>query len=254
MSGFCNLAGHTALVTGSSRGIGLAVARGLGLNGARVILHGASDSPRLREAFASLRKEGIDAGMAVADLSLSDGPDALVRQLGAESVDILVLNASQQIPKRFDEIADEDMLRQYRIDFMSSIRLIQLLQPGMAGRGWGRIVTVGSLQQHRPLGHMAVYSALKSAQENLARNLAMQFAKSGVTVNNVAPGTIRTDRNVEALSDKEYERRIENAIPVGFIGDPDDCVSAVVMLCAPESRYITGIDLVVDGGKHLSCV
>ena len=254
MAGFCDLSGKTALVTGSSRGIGFALARGLGRRGARVLLHGASDSERLRAAQATLAAEGIDVSAVAADLASPGGPDELVRQLGPDGVDILVLNASFQIPRQLPEIADEDMLAQYRIDFMSSVRLVQLLQPAMAARKWGRIVTVGSLQQLRPLRHMAVYSALKSAQENLSRNLAMQFAKDGVTVNNVAPGTIRTDRNTEALADKAYERRIEEAIPVGFIGDPEDCVSAVVMLCAPESRYITGVDLLVDGGKHLSCV
>ena len=254
MAEFCNLAGKTALVTGSSRGIGFALARGLGSRGARVFLHGASDSPKLRSAADALKADGVSASAVVADFARPDGPDALARQLGPEGVDILVLNASLQLPKPWNEISDDDMLAQYRIDFMSSVRLIQLLQPAMAARKWGRIVTVGSLQQQRPLRHMAVYSALKSAQENLARNFAMQFAKDGITVNNVAPGTIRTDRNVAALADKAYERKIEEAIPAGFIGAPEDCVSAVVMLCAPESRYITGVDLMVDGGKHLSSV
>lgn len=252
MPEFCNLSGKAALVTGSSRGIGFAIANGLGRRGARVFLHGASDSAKLHSALDALVAEGISATAVVADLAQPDGPDELARQLGPDGVDILVLNASLQLPKPWNEIADDDMLTQYRIDFMSSVRLVQILHPKMAARKWGRIVTIGSLQQLRPLRHMAVYSALKSAQENLSRNLAMQFAQDGVTVNNVAPGTIRTDRNVAALSDKDYEGRIEKAIPVGFIGEPEDCVSAVVMLCAPESRYITGIDLLVDGGKHLS--
>ena len=252
MPEFCNLSGKAALVTGSSRGIGFAIAKGLGQFGARVFLHGASDSAKLRSSLDALKAEGISVTAVVADLAQPDGPDELARQLGPDGVDILVLNASLQLPKPWSEIADDDMLTQYRIDFMSSVRMVQLLHPKMAERKWGRIVTIGSLQQLRPLKHMAVYSALKSAQENLSRNLAMQFAHDGVTVNNVAPGTIRTDRNVAALSDKDYEGRIEKTIPVGFIGEPEDCVSAVVMLCAPESRYITGIDLLVDGGKHLS--
>lgn len=251
---FCDLHGRTALVTGSSRGIGFALARGLARQGAKVFLHGATDSVRLREAEKNLRGEGLDVTVVVGDLAEAAAPEAIARQLGTDGVDILVLNASKQIERPWADVADDDMLAQYRIDFMSTVRLIQLLEPKMAARKWGRIVTIGSLQQLRPLKHMAVYSALKSAAENLVRNLAMQFAKDGVTVNNVAPGTIRTDRNVKALSDKAYEKKIEDAIPVGFIGAPEDCVSAVLMMAAPESSYITGVDLLVDGGKHLSSV
>lgn len=250
----CDLQGRTALVTGSSRGIGFALARGLGRQGAKVFLHGATDSVRLREAERTLRGEGLDVAVVVGDLAQAEAPEAIARQLGPDGVDILVLNASKQIEKPWAEVADDDMLEQYRIDFMSTVRLIQLLEPAMSARKWGRIVTVGSLQQLRPLKHMAVYSALKSATENLVRNLAMQFAKDGVTVNNVAPGTIRTDRNTRALSDKAYEKKIEDAIPVGFIGAPEDCVSGVLLMAAPESAYITGVDLLVDGGKHLSSV
>jgi len=250
----CDLKGRSALVTGSSRGIGFALARGLARQGAKVFLHGTGDSPKLREAERTLRDEGFDVAVVTGDLSRAEAPDEIVRQLGEAGVDILVLNASKQIERPWSEIADADMLEQYRIDFMSTVRLVQLLEPKMAVRKWGRIVTIGSLQQLRPLRHMAVYSALKSATENLVRNFAMQFAKDGVTVNNVAPGTIRTDRNVKALSDKAYEKKIEDAIPVGFIGAPEDCASAVLLMVAPESAYITGVDLLVDGGKHLSSV
>ena len=138
MDGFCNLAGKSALVTGSSRGIGFALARGLGRRGARVFVHGASDSEKLRAARATLAAEGIDATAVVADLARPDGPDELVRQLGPDGVDILVLNASLQLPKPWEEIADEDMLTQYRIDFMSSVRLVQLLQ-GNAALFFGRL-------------------------------------------------------------------------------------------------------------------
>lgn len=251
---FCDLHGRTALVTGSSRGIGFALARGLGRQGAKVFLHGASDSPKLREAEKALRDEGLDVAVVTGDLAEPSAPEAIARQVGPDGVDILVLNASKQIERPWADVSDDDMLAQYRIDFMSTVRLIQLFEPKMAARKWGRIVTIGSLQQLRPLKHMVVYSALKSAVENVVRNLAMQFAKDGVTVNNVAPGTIRTDRNVKALSDKAYEKRIEEAIPVGFIGAPEDCVSAVLLMAAPESSYITGVDLLVDGGKHLSNV
>jgi NAD(P)-dependent dehydrogenase (short-subunit alcohol dehydrogenase family) len=129
--------------------------------------------------------------------------------------------------------------------------LIQAVANNMKKNGWGRIVTIGSVQEARPHPDMLVYSASKAAQTNMMQSLSLQLAKDGITVNNVAPGVIYTDRNVEALSDSEYAKKVTDSIPVGFYGEPEDCAGIVSLLCSDEGRYITGQNIFVDGGKSV---
>ncbi len=98
---------------------------------------------------------------------------------------------------------------------------------------------------------MLIYSAAKAAQTNMVRSLSLQLAPFGITVNNVAPGVIYTDRNVEALSDPQYAAKVTASIPVGFYGKPDDCAGIVSLLCSDEGRYMTGQCIFVDGGKSV---
>jgi NAD(P)-dependent dehydrogenase (short-subunit alcohol dehydrogenase family) len=121
----------------------------------------------------------------------------------------------------------------------------------MQGRRWGRILTIGSVQQVRPHPAMLVYSATKSALVNLVRNLAPQLAPDGITVNNLAPGAIVTGRNEQVLADETYRRQVLAKIPAGYIGEPGDCAGLAVLLCSEAGRYITGQDLFVDGGMGL---
>jgi glucose 1-dehydrogenase len=121
----------------------------------------------------------------------------------------------------------------------------------MKEKGFGRIVTVGSVQQYRPHKDMAVYAATKCATVSLVENIAKQVAPFGITVNNVAPGVIVTPRNDTALADKEYREKILAGIPIGYAGEPNDCVGAVLMLCGEQGRYITGTDIIIDGGMKL---
>jgi len=162
-----------------------------------------------------------------------------------------VLNASVQIRKPWAEIAAEEFDRQVRTNFQSSLELMQLAIPRMTQRRWGRVLTVGSVQEVRPHPDMAVYAATKSAQTNLVRNIASQVAANGVTVNNLSPGVIATDRNAEALADPEYRQKILHRIPMHQEGLAEDCVGAAILLCSDAGRYITGTTLFVDGGLHL---
>jgi NAD(P)-dependent dehydrogenase (short-subunit alcohol dehydrogenase family) len=116
---------------------------------------------------------------------------------------------------------------------------------------WGRIITIGSVQEAKPHPDMLIYSASKAAQTNMMQSLSLQLARDGITVNNVAPGVIYTDRNVEALSNPEYAKKVTDSIPVGFYGEPQDCAGIVSLLCSDEGRYITGQSIYVDGGKSV---
>ncbi len=242
------LAGRTALITGSSRGIGAALARAFAAAGARVAVHCAG-----RIDAATRLADEIAGRVVQADLAEADGAqrcwDGAVAGLG--QVDILVCNASVQIPRPWLEATGADFDRQVQVNLRSTWELLRLAAPGMAARGWGRILTIGSVQEARPNPAMLVYAALKCAQTALALGLAKPLAAQGVTVNNLAPGVIDTDRTRERLVDAAYQQRVLAGIPAGRIGEPQDCVGAAVLLCSDAGGYITGQNLFVDGGMSL---
>ena len=239
----------TAFITGSSRGIGRAIATRLAADGFRVILHGVNNSSHIAGLKEEIEKNGGIAEIITANLCDIEETKALAKKL--ESIDVLVLNASVQYRTPWQDITLEDCYSQLNANFVSSMLLIQAVAPYMKKKGWGRIVTIGSVQEAKPHPDMLVYSASKAAQTNMMRSLSLQLAKDGITVNNVAPGVIYTDRNVEALSNPEYAKKVIDSIPVGFYGTPTDCVGIVSLLCSDEGRYITGQSIYVDGGKSV---
>lgn len=239
-----------ALVTGSSRGIGRALALALAEEGYMVYVHSVKEgNAKAAEVKALIEERGGKAETVWGNLCDLKETEGLARQVG--EVDALVLNASLQYRTPWQEITLEACEEQLNCNFVSSMRLIQLLAPHMQQQKWGRIVTVGSVQEAKPHPDMLVYSASKAAQTNMMQSLSLQLAKDGVTVNNVAPGVIDTDRNAEALSDPVYAQKVRDSIPVGFYGTPEDCAGIVRLLCSEEGRYITGQNIFVDGGKSI---
>ena len=239
----------TACITGSSRGIGKAIALRLAADGFRILLHGVSRSEHILQLKEEIESRGGTAEILTADLCNLDQTRALGAQL--ENVDVLVLNASVQCRNPWQNITEEECNRQLNCNFVSSLLLIQSVAEYMKERKWGRIVTVGSVQEAKPHPDMLVYSASKAAQTNMIKSLSLQLAKDGITVNNVAPGVIYTDRNREVLADADYAKRVTDSIPVGFYGEPEDCAGIVSLLCSDEGRYITGQSIYVDGGKSV---
>ncbi len=237
----------TAFVTGSSRGIGRAIAIRLAKDGYSVIVHGAVNSEKAQETVDIIRQNGGNAQYIIGDLTNPECVSDIIGKAG--DIDVLVLNASIQYKKPWRDITLDDCRDQINCNFVSSLCLIQAVVPYMQKNGWGRIITIGSVQEAKPHPDMLVYSATKAAQTNMAVSLSLQLAKDGITVNNVAPGVIYTDRNVEALSDPEYAQKVTDSIPVGFYGKPDDCAGIVSLLCSDEGSYITGQNIFVDGGK-----
>ena len=156
-----------------------------------------------------------------------------------------------QIPSPWHAIRAEDADRHWRVNCAAPLRLIQALVPGMRDRGWGRVLMIGSVQQARPHPEMLVYAALKSAQENMVRNLAKQAARSGVTVNAVAPGVVATDRTRSALAAPEDHAAVVATIPAGFVAEPEDIAGLCAFLAGPGARYVTGQTIIVDGGMSL---
>ncbi len=238
-----------ALVTGSSRGIGRAIAVRLAKDGYEVIIHCAGNTGKAEETKEIIEKNGGKASIIAANLCDTEKTKELARKMG--KIDVLVLNASLQYRKHWDEISLEECYEQLNCNFVSSLLLIQAAVPYMKEQGWGRIVTVGSVQEAKPHPDMLIYSASKAAQTNMVQSLSLQLAKDGITVNNMAPGVIYTDRNIEALSDEEYAKKVTSSIPVGFYGKPEDCAGMVSLLCSDEGRYITGQSIYIDGGKSV---
>lgn len=241
--------GKRALVTGSSRGIGRAIAVGLAQDGYEILVHCAGNRAKAEETQAIIKHAGGAATILQADLCNTAETAALAEAMG--DVDVLVLNASLQYRRRWEEIPLDEVYAQLNCNFVSSLLLIQAAVPAMRAKGWGRIVTVGSVQETKPHPDMLVYSASKAAQTNMMRSLALQLAPHGITVNNLAPGVICTDRNTAAMADPVYARQVIDSIPVGYYGMPEDCVGVVRLLCAQAGRYITGQSLYVDGGKSI---
>ena len=239
----------TAFITGSSRGIGKAIAMRLSADGYRVILHGASESEHIKKLKDEIEQNGGAAEIVCANLCDLNATRSLFEAV--KSADVLVLNASLQYRTPWQEITAEACYEQLNCNFVSSMLLIQAAVPHMKEAGWGRIITIGSVQEAKPHPDMLVYSASKAAQTNMMQSISLQLAKDGITVNNVAPGVIYTDRNVKALSDPIYAQKVTDSIPVGFYGEPGDCAGIVSLLCSDEGRYITGQSIYVDGGMSV---
>ncbi len=248
-----DLTGRKALVTGARRGIGRAIALAFAAQGAQVAVHHAHGADEESDANAVVQQIELNGGVAqrfAADFETAGAGAELARHVGP--VDILVLNASIEILEDYDVVSQVHFDRQVAINLRAPLELLQAVLPGMKQRGWGRILTIGSIQQVKPHPQMIVYAGTKSAQYNWVRNLARHIGGDGVTINNLAPGTIWTARNDDRVSDPEIRREMERRIPLGRVGTPDDLVGAALLLCSDAGSYINGADLFVDGGMSVA--
>jgi glucose 1-dehydrogenase len=248
------LTSRTALVTGARREIGRAIALALADAGARLAIHHADTVEETADADAVVREIEHGGGTARAfnqDFALDDAGHHLAAAVSSWApVDILVLNASIELPEPYQGITRERFDRQIAVNLRSPLELLQALAPPMAARGWGRVVTIGSVQQVRPHPQMMVYAGTKAAQLNWSWNLARQFGGQGVTVNNLAPGAILTARNRAQLA--VDGSTILPRIPAGRFGQPDDLAGAALLLCSDAGAYINGANLYVDGGRSVA--
>lgn len=241
--------GKTALVTGASSGIGLAIAQGLAREGVRVMLSARRAGP-LEAAVESIRLEGGEADSHAADVS---GLDAIDELLGAVRMrfgdpDILVVNAGGPPPGIPSALEESDWERGFELTLMSAVRLSRAALPAMRAKRWGRIVNVTSLSVREPIPTLTLSNAYRAAVTGFARTLATEVAVDGVTVNNVAPGYTATDRLEEVVSTPEARQRLIQSIPAKRFGTPDEIAAVATFLASGPAAYITGQTLLADGG------
>ncbi len=245
-----DLSGKTALVTGGGYGLGRALVHGLAGHGARVVSV-ARSGDALAETFSSL---GPEHRYIVGDLT----DDAVYEELDAmpEQIDILVNNhGGDPFIKPWPEQSPEDWRGTYEINVVASMRLIHLLSPKMAERGFGRIINVSSVygiigqdpRNTTASGGAGAYTAAKHGVNGLTHYLACQLGGDGITVNSLAPGMITWAPNPTDEASELWERLADHT-PVGRNGQPEDFVAPVVFLSAEGSAFVNGHVLVVDGG------
>jgi len=266
------LAGHVALVTGSTSGIGYATARRLALEGAQVVVNGR-DAARTEAAVDRLRDELRATGASdaervtgiAADLGTADGCAQLVADIGA--IDILVNNLGIFEPKPFESIPDSDWLRFFETNVMSGVRLARAFLPAMKAADWGRIVFVSSESGICPPPEMVHYGMTKSAQLSVSRGIAETCAGTGVTVNSVLPGPTLTEgvrdfigtlAREQGLSFDDATRAFfKDARPTSLLRrfiEPDEVAALIAWVCSPISSATTGAALRADGGVVRSLV
>ena len=249
----CNvfdLSGRTALVTGSSRGIGKAAALLLGRAGAHVIFHGVRMSDPLRETVEQAEKEKISCSVVTGNLAEEAEVEKVTDECG-KKVDILVLNASVQEYMHLRDFESKEFEREINTNLRSACLLLKRLLPPMQERKWGRVINVGSVNQLRPAARLTVYSATKAALQNLMVNVAKEYAPDGITCNSIVPGIICTDRNRRILSDPAWLPKLQAMVPAGRFGVPEDCAGAILLLASEAGSYITGAEIPIAGGMQL---
>jgi NAD(P)-dependent dehydrogenase (short-subunit alcohol dehydrogenase family) len=244
-----DLTGKTALVTGGSKGLGKAMARGFAQAGADVCISSRTEKelkPALEEILAGTRQKGI---YVVADMAKRDDVKKLAEAALAKlaKIDILVNNAGTNVPQAIDEIEEEDWDRVLEINLNSVMLLSKLLAPGMKERRWGRIIHVASVMALVSKEKRNVYSATKSALTGMARASALDLGPFNVTVNCIAPGPFLTDLPGQLLSAEE-KKAFAAMTALDRWGQPEELVGPALLLASDAGSYITGTTLVVDGG------
>ena len=245
------LTGRVALVTGAARGIGLAIATRLAEAGAGTIIH--DRDAQAGTVARSLSAAGWSASPLIHDLAMPSAPSAMLAELRAagREPDILVLCASAEIRQTWEAVSDEALQLQSEVNLHATARLLQTFLPGMIGRGFGRVIAIGSVQEVRGNADCLYYAATKAAQTSMILTLARTLRAPDITLNVIQPGAIRTERNQAILQQPGREALALERVPLGRLGSPGDCAGLALLLCSPDGAYINGAEIAVDGGMRL---
>ena len=242
------LKGRRALITGSSAGIGLALARALAQAGAHVILNGRN-AAKVAACMQTLQSEGLSAGQSVFDVTDADSVRQAVAQIESDGpIDILVNNAGMQLRGPLHEYADADWHTLMRTNLDSVYYVGQAVARNMIPRGRGKIINICSVQSELGRPGIAPYTASKGAVKMLTKGMAIDWGQFGINVNGIGPGYFKTELNQKLVDDPAFSAWLIGRTPSRCWGDVEDLGGAAVFLASDASRFVNGHILYVDGG------
>ncbi len=259
------LAGRTAVVAGSSKGIGRATAEALAREGMRVVVNGRHADSVEATARAIGDATGSEVHGVASDVATPEGARALIEGAArwGGGPDVLVTNAGGPPQGGFDDLSDDDFEAAFQLNFMSTVRMIRHALPHMRAKRWGRIVNLQSTAIKEPVPLVSLTNSIRPAVTGLAKDLADHLGKDGITVNTVLSGPVMTDRlrsntaaraNAAGIPEQEQWSRYLQLVPLGRFGAPEDVAAMIVFLASEPAGWITGTVIQVDGGRIRSAL
>jgi NAD(P)-dependent dehydrogenase (short-subunit alcohol dehydrogenase family) len=244
-----DLSGRTAVITGASRGLGEAMAKALAEAGAGVALV-ARDVQRLEAVRDAIAERGGTAAVFTGDVTREEDVAALAHAVGERfgHPQILINNAGTNIRKQLVDYSLAEFRSVVDASLISTFLMSRAFVPGMKGTGYGRILNLTSIMSHISLPERTAYSSAKAALLGLIRALALELATEGITVNGISPGPIATEINAAILKDPELSAKFIANVPVGRWGKVEEIGALACYLCSDYAGFITGTDILIDGG------